>query len=198
MFIIRWFKSILQAIGLWKKEAKLIFLGLDNAGKSTLLHYLKTGKIVQIDPTHQPVSQEVQVEKINFKTFDLGGHDAVREIWDEYAMTTDAIVYLVDLSDPERFPESRKQLDQLLSLNNKQSKTGQPVPILVLANKIDIAKVSVNDMVMRFGLQDKLTVLDSEQNVIVPQGTRPLGVFSCSVTNKIGFDKGFKWLSGYL
>eukprot|EP00766_Chilomastix_caulleryi_P004635 gnl/Chilomastix_caulleri/5919.p1 GENE.gnl/Chilomastix_caulleri/5919~~gnl/Chilomastix_caulleri/5919.p1 ORF type:complete len:89 (+),score=12.24 gnl/Chilomastix_caulleri/5919:144-410(+) len=83
-------------------------------------------------------------------------------------------------------------------LNNKHGKSGLPVPILILANKIDIAKVPVNDMIVQFGLQDKLTVLDSVPSHVVATGARPIGVFSCSVTNKIGFDKGFKWLGGYL
>lgn len=59
MWIVNWFKSALENLGLMNKNAKIVFLGLDDAGKTTLLLRLKEDVMKQMDPTQQPHCEEL-------------------------------------------------------------------------------------------------------------------------------------------
>ncbi|GMP40000.1 hypothetical protein CsSME_00010624 [Camellia sinensis var. sinensis] len=148
MFLFDWFYGILASLGLWQKEAKILFLGLDNAGKTTLLHMLK----------------------------------------DE----VDAVVYLVDAYDKERFAESKKELDALLSDESLAT-----VPFLILGNKIDIPYAASEDE-LRFHMGLTGVTTGKGKVNLADSAVRPLEVFMCSIVRKMGYGDGFKWVSQYI
>eukprot|EP00949_MAST-11_sp_MAST-11-sp1_P001912 g1912.t1 len=151
---------------------------------------LKEDRVKVSEPTLHPNSEELIIGKVKFRTFDLGGHQAARQLWRDYFSTVDGIVYIVDALDRERFPEAKKELDGLLT-DDSLSK----VPILVLGNKIDVpSAASEVDLRANLGLHETY----GKEPRSDANGVRPLEVFMCSVVRKMGYADGFRWLAQFL
>ena len=151
---------------------------------------LKENRVQVHVPTLHPNTDELIIGNIKFKTFDLGGHETARRLWQDYFTTVDGVVYLVDAIDRGRFPEAKKELDALLT-----SEELQEVPFLVLGNKIDMPTAASEEE-----LKYALGLVDTYGKDKGPDGsaTRPIELYMCSVIRRMGYADGFKWLSQFL
>ncbi|CAI8053123.1 GTP-binding protein SAR1b, partial [Geodia barretti] len=180
-FVWDWFSGVLNYLGLWKKSGKLVFLGLDNAGKTTLLHMLKDNRMGQHVPTQYATKEEMAIGGITFTTFDLGGHETARRVWKDYFPAVDAIVFIIDTCDKDRFEESKMELEGLMSDEQVAN-----APILVLGNKIDVpGACSEEDLRAIFSLIGRTT---GKGNIPMKDlQSRPVEVFMCSVLKRQGY-----------
>ena len=136
-----WWYKTLAKFGLFLKNGKLLVLGLDNAGKSTLLTVLLRNEVVPTAPTHQPVTDVIKVGHMKLRAVDMGGHEIARRMWLQYSHEADGIVYIVDAVDRERFEEAAVELHKLLAAGALPP----GAPVLILANKVDLPHAATQE-----------------------------------------------------
>lgn len=125
--------SILKKMKKNDNEARLLVLGLDNAGKTTILKKLSDEDIQNIQPTQGFNIKSLIHDGFKLNVWDIGGQQSIRSYWSNYYEATDTLVYVVDSSDRKRLEECSDQLKELLE---EEKLLG--VPVMVFANKQDL------------------------------------------------------------
>merc|ERR1719387_2007041 len=116
-----------------EKDARILMLGLDNGGKTTILKKLSEEDISHVMPTQGFNVKSLQKDGFKLNVWDIGGQKTIRPYWSNYFEATDALVYVIDSSDRRRLEESGTELNELLN----EDKLGG-IPLLIFANKQDL------------------------------------------------------------
>ncbi|KAL8562991.1 ADP-ribosylation factor protein 3 [Nucella lapillus] len=115
------------------KELRILLLGLDNAGKTTLLRSLASEDVSHTTPTQGFNIKSVQSSGFKLNVWDIGGQRRIRPYWRNYFDNTDVLIYVIDSSDKKRFEETGMELHELLEEDKLAG-----VPVLIFANKQDL------------------------------------------------------------
>lgn len=118
-----------------RKPIKVLVLGLDYSGKSSLLFQSNLGEVVTSIPTIGFNVETVSHKNIILQAWDVGGRSKIRPLLRHYYQNTEAVIFVVDSSDEERLPEAERELLSLVSESELEG-----VPVAVALNKWDLSR----------------------------------------------------------
>lgn len=114
-------------------EHKVVIVGLDNAGKTTILYQFLTKEAVHTSPTIGSNVEEITVRNTHFLVWDIGGQESLRASWYSYYSHTEIVILVVDSTDRERLTVTKEELHRMLAHEDLEN-----AAVLVLANKQDM------------------------------------------------------------
>lgn len=125
--------TILKKMKQKEKEIRLLMLGLDNAGKTTILKKFNGEDIDTISPTLGFNIKTLEHRGFKLNVWDVGGQKSLRSYWRNYFESTDGLIWVVDSADRRRLQDCRQELDALLLEERLSGAT-----LLVFSNKQDL------------------------------------------------------------
>lgn len=168
--------TLLRKLKKSDSEARLLVLGLDNSGKTTILKKLSDEDISQISPTQGFNIKSLIHEGFKLNVWDIGGQKSIRPYWRNYYDQTDALIYVIDSADKKRIEETGIELQQLLD----EEKLADS-PLLIMANK--------QDLVSAMSLEE----IDEELKLSSIRG-RTWKILPCSAKTGEGLKEAMEWL----
>jgi len=171
-----WSKSVARCVNK-RREERVLFVGLDAAGKTTILYKLKLGEVVTTIPTIGFNVETVEYKNMNITCWDVGGKDKIRPLWRHYYHNTAALIFVVDSTDRDRIGNARSELWQFLSDDELRD-----AAVLIYANKQDVPGAMVEAEVA-----DRLD-LHSIRN-------RQCFIQASSAMTGDGLYEGFDWMT---
>ncbi|EQC30957.1 ADP-ribosylation factor 1 [Saprolegnia diclina VS20] len=162
-----------------KQDVRILMVGLDAAGKTTILYKLKLGEVVTTIPTIGFNVETLEYKNINFTVWDVGGQDKIRPLWRHYYDNTRGLIFVVDSNDRDRIDQARDELHRMLAQDELRDAI-----TLVFANKQDLPNsMSAAEMTEKLGLRTF---------------GRPWYIQACCATTGDGLYEGLDWLSATL
>lgn len=125
--------TILKKMKQKEKEVRILMLGLDNAGKTTILKKFNGEDVHTISPTLGFNIKTLEHRGLKLNMWDVGGQKSLRSYWRNYFESTDGLMWVVDSADKRRLLDCKNELHSLLVEERLAGAT-----LLVFANKQDL------------------------------------------------------------
>merc|ERR1711937_503398 len=160
-----------------KREMRILMVGLDAAGKTTILYKLKLGEIVTTIPTIGFNVETVEYKNISFTVWDVGGQDKIRPLWCHYYQGTQGLIFVVDSNDRDRIEDAKEEMNKMLNEDEMRD-----AALLVFANKQDLPNaMPAAEVTEKLGLHN--------------MRNRQWFIQSACATTGDGLYEGLDWLS---
>ncbi|SCU94656.1 LANO_0E07558g1_1 [Lachancea nothofagi CBS 11611] len=170
------FSSMFDRLWGVNKEMRILILGLDGAGKTTILYRLQIGEVVTTKPTIGFNVETLVYKNLKLNVWDLGGQTSIRPYWRCYYSNTAAVIFVVDSTDKDRMLTASKELHMML-----QEEELQDAALLVFANKQDQpGALSASEV--------------SKQLSLVELKDRSWSIVASSAIKGEGISEGLDWL----
>ncbi|TVY46587.1 ADP-ribosylation factor-like protein [Lachnellula occidentalis] len=168
--------SILRKARLKDKEMRILMLGLDNAGKTTIVKKIMGEDVNSVSPTLGFIIKTIDYEGYSHHCRDVGGQKTLRSYWRNYFEKTDALIWVVDATDRLRIEDCKEELHGLL-----QEERLSGASLLVFANKTD-----VNGCMDEAEIQQGLQLNDIK--------THKWHIIRCSAITGANLQEGLAWV----
>lgn len=168
--------NILKKLKKNEQEKRILVLGLDNSGKTTILKKLSEEDITHIMPTQGFNIKSLQHDGFKLNVWDIGGQKTIRPYWSNYFESSDCLIYVIDSSDRRRLEESGSELNELLQEDKLAN-----IPLLIFANKQDLLQAlpanEISDALSLHNIRERLW-----------------NIQACSAKEGDGLQEGMEWL----
>ena len=193
-----WFSSVWDRLFGTQRELKLVIVGLDSAGKSTIIKRMRLDQLAAGDggasatqsqellmmdtvPTIGVNTEDITIKNVNIKVFDLAGQEKMRTVWKYYFSSIDGIVFVVDASGGHaKLSDARDELMGVLA-----NEEARHIPVMVFANKQDLpGALKSQEIIEILGISDYVN-------------KKPMSIVrvqECSAKEDQGLLEGFEWL----
>ena len=175
-----WITNVWDRLFGERRELKLVIVGLDAAGKTTILNKMRFDEVVQTAPTIGVNTEDIQIRNVSIKVFDLAGQEKMRNVWKYYYSSIEGVIFVLDSTRADRIQEARDEILGLLA-----NEEARQIPCLVFANKQDLPNaLSAAALVEALGIADHVN----------KKPVSLVRVQESSALQDQGLAEGFEWI----